>query len=385
MSTEVLFHAQATSPDTVPSPEAPGRRAFHEALPGYAPTPLLQLPALARALGVGTVLVKDESHRFELGAFKGLGASYAMVRWLQEERRRAGFDPAELAATLSAPPPARPRTFAAATDGNHGRAVAWTARVLGHRAVIYIPAHSAAARVQHLRDQGAEVVLVEGSYDQAVARCAADAEARGWQVIGDTAWGDYQEIPAWVTLGYATLFEEIAEQAAAPPDVVLLQCGVGSLAAAGVAAFRAPGSPRPRLVCVEPTGAACAYESAVAGTSTTATGSLETIMAGLNCGTLSTTAWPWMRDHMALFLALGDGWAEAAMRRAWHPLGGDPRFESGESGAAGLAGLLALAATPEAARAIALGPDSTVLILNTEGATDPENWERVVADRPEPG
>jgi diaminopropionate ammonia-lyase len=326
--------------------------------------------------------VKDESQRLELGAFKALGASYAMARWLQVERRRAGSDPGDLAATLSTPPPATPRTFAAATDGNHGRAVAWTARVLGHRAAIYIPAHSAPARVQHLRDQGAEVVLVDGSYDDAVERCAADAVERGWQVIGDTAWGDYVEIPGWVTDGYATLFEEIAEQGMDAPDVVLLQCGVGSLAAAGAAAYRAPGAPGARLVCVEPVGAACAYESARAGASTTATGSLRTIMAGLNCGTLSTTAWPLLRDHFDLFLALDDAWAEAAMRRAWHPLGEDPRFASGESGAAGLAGLLALAATPEAAAAIGLGPESSVLVLNTEGATDPENWEQVVATPP---
>jgi diaminopropionate ammonia-lyase len=376
VSPAVHFHAQALEPGTVPSPDTPGRRAFHEALPGYVPTPLLDLPALAEELGVREVRVKDESQRLELGAFKALGASYAMARWLQEESRRAGSDPGDLAAALSAPPPPTPHTFAAATDGNHGRAVAWTARVLGHRATIYIPAHSAPARVQHLRDQGAEVVLVDGSYDDAVARCAADAEERGWQVIGDTAWGDYEEIPGWVTDGYATLFEEITEQGMGAPDVVLLQCGVGSLAAAGAAAYRDGEPTGTRLVCVEPVGAACAYESARAGASTTATGSLQTIMAGLNCGTLL------LRDHFDLFLALDDAWAEAAMRRAWHPLGEDPRFTSGESGAAGLAGLLALAATPEAAAAIGLGPESSVLVLNTEGATDPENWEQVVATPP---
>ncbi len=345
-----------------PSCPPPDERAiaFHRTLPGYAPTPLLSLPRLARELGIASLLVKDESHRFGLQAFKALGASYAMHRWIESH---PGASP-DLA-------------FCAATDGNHGRAVAWTARRLGRRAVIYMPADSAAARVQAVRSEGAEVVLVEGTFDDCVRRCASDAESGGMQAVSDTAYPGYTDIPRWIMLGYQTIFREV-EEAAARPHVVVLQAGVGGFAAAGAAWYASRrGRLRPRLVCVEPVEAACCLESAEAGSRRPASGSQRTIMAGLSCGEVSPEAWPVLRDSIDLFLAIGDGYAEEAMR-----LYAREGIVSGESGAAGLGALLALAGEPslrEAAAALALCRETSVLVVNTEGDTDPAGYRRVVA------
>ena len=342
-----------------------GALAFHRTLAGYEPTPLVGLPEAARQLGIGTLSVKDESRRFGLKAFKALGAGYAMHRWLARNAAAGPF------------------TFCAATDGNHGRAVAWTARRLGHSAVIYMPADSAQARVAGIRTEGARVVLVEGTFDDCVRRCAEDAQALGMQAVSDTAYPGYVDIPRWILLGYQTLFREMEgvlhQPAPAGPrvDVVVLQAGVGGLAAAGAAYYaRRYGAARPRLVCVEPIEAACCLESAEAGERRTASGSQRTIMAGLSCGEVSPVAWPILRDAVDLFVAVSDAYAEEAMR-----LYAREGIVSGESGAAGLAALLALRRSPglrDAARALGLGSGTRVLALNTEGDTDPDGYRRVV-------
>lgn len=370
------------------APAEPGPRAFHRSLPGYAPTPLVDRPDLARELGLARLWVKDESSRFGLQSFKALGASYAVYRLLAARWRERfpgrplpdPFGPAEAAAL-------GPMTLATATDGNHGRGVAWTARRLGLGAVVYVPAGTAPARIARIRAEGAEVVVADGDYDVAVERCAAEAEAAGRTVVSDTSWPGYETIPAWITEGYLTLFEEVAEALAARreagPDLVLLQAGVGALAAAGVMYYRRT-RPGPAMVTVEPLDADCLVESALhaGGTRRRARGRLGSIMAGLNCGWPSALAWPVLKTGIDLFLAVDDDYARRAMRSLARPGAGGKAVESGESGAAGLAGLLALVGSPIlAGERELLGLDSRTraLVISTEGATDPAGYAAVMA------
>lgn len=345
--------------------------AFHRSLPGYEPTPLHSLPTAAGALGIGTLLVKDESRRFGIKAFKALGASWALHA-LIEEKRAAGEAP--------------PRTVTTATDGNHGRAVAWSAKRLGLEAVVFIPAHAAPARLEAIRGEGARVVPVEGTYDDAVRRAADEASRNGWQVIADTGYEGYLDIPRKVAQGYSTLFQEVDQQIEErlwpQPDVVLLQGGVGALAAAAVDHYRQRRTP-PRLAVVEPVESDCLLESILSpdGQPRAGRGRQDSIMAGLNCGLPSLAAWPTLRRGIDLFFSIEDRHAAEAIRLLWRG-GGTPverPIEAGESGAAGVAGLLALReAGPllEAGEKLGLGPSTCVLALNTEGATDPEGLRR---------
>jgi diaminopropionate ammonia-lyase len=367
-----------------------GMLDFHRSLPGYEPTPLRELPDLAARLGLGAVLVKDEAERFGIKAFKALGASYAIYRFLKKQwqgRFSTPFtparfqDPAALAALGSF-------TFCAATDGNHGRAVAWTAKKLGQKAVIYMPADSVPARVESIRDEGAEVVLVEGTFDLCVERCAADAAENNWQAISDTAYPGYREIPGWILLGYTSIFAELEGVLHRPEeagvDTVILPAGVGGLAAAGAFYYaKHYGAGRPVLICVEPVSSDCFLESIRfgKGEALPTRGKLTSIMAGLNCGIPSPLAWPIVRDAVPFFLAMGDTYAEQAMRRYFHPLGTDPRIVSGESGSSGLAALLALTTSEKLAGVrsqLPLNQNSRVLLINTEGDTDPVNFKNIV-------
>jgi len=360
-------------------------RPLHRALPGYQPSPLLDLPDLATELGLGAVLVKDESGRFGIQAFKGLGASFAVYSVLKRRwRERTGHDLPPSAFRDAAVRDALGEVvFTAATDGNHGRAVAWTARMLGQKAVIFLPADTAAARIAHIEAEGAEARLIDGTFDDCVTACAASAAKHGWQVIADTAYPGFMEVPGFIMTGYSTIFTEIAEQLDAPLDFVVLPAGVGGLAAAGAAYHvQTFGDERPQLICVEPEESACFLESILAGDGRPhpAAGSQRSIMAGLNCGIPSLLAWPLIRDAMDLFLAVEDTYAEQAMR-LYHRHG----VESGESGASTLAGLLALLQAPElseARDASGLGPRSRVLLINTEGATDPDNYARIIEGEP---
>ncbi len=348
--------------------------SFHQTLPGYKPTPLHRLPGMASMFGLGDLWVKDESLRFNLNAFKGLGASAAIHTYLESHSPGEGI------------------TFCTATDGNHGRAVAWAARIFKQRAVIFMPVSTVPARIKNIEAEGAEVIIVDGDYDAAVRMADNEAQENGWQIIADTAYPGYDIIPAIVTSGYLTMFEEIANQsnihAAGKPgiDVVFLQGGVGSFAAAAAMyyAFRYREN-RPKLVSVEPTGAACLLESANSrnGDIVTSEGDGHTIMAGLNCPTPSTIAWPILRSNIDLFLAISDRYAQDAIKAYYRPTGTDERIISGESGAAGLAGLIALRreeSLQEAREAISLSKTSRVLLINTEGDTDPENFRRIIYD-----
>lgn len=363
-------------------------RRFHASFPGYRPTPLCSLARLAAFLGVGGIYVKDEAWRFGLNAFKVLGGSYAIARYLGRE---LGIEPHGLSCqALTAAVTARrhPVTFATATDGNHGRGVAWTARRLGCRAVVYLPRGAAARRVDAIRAEGAEAVVTDLNYDAAVRLAADDARRHGWVVVQDTAWEGYEDIPAWIMQGYGTMVAEAQEQLGAlgaePPTHVFVQAGVGSLAGAvqGYLA-RLYGGDRPQTVVVEADQADCLYRSALAGDGRPQSvgGDLATIMAGLACGEPNTLGWDILRDHSEIFASCPDWVAADGMRILGAPMGDDPRVISGESGAV-TAGLLAAVmrdtGLADLRRRLGLGSGSRVLLFSTEGDTDPDNYRRAV-------
>lgn len=347
-------------------------RWFHRRLPGYEPTPLHDVPSLASRFGVGRVFVKDESSRLGLPAFKMLGASWACYRALSE---RLGKEPAswqtidELRSAFSV---LAPLTLATATDGNHGRAVARMARQLGFSSRIFVPANTVRPRIDAIAGEGAEVVVSSGGYDDAVAESAATADDRTI-VISDTSWPGYDRVPRWVIEGYSTILEEVDEQLQASgvesPDAVMVPIGVGALAGAVSQHYRAAGRQGTKLIGVEPIGAACVTESALAGKVITLAGTQESIMAGLNCGTPSLIAWPTVSASFDQFVTVSDQAVVEAMRMLH---GVD--IESGESGAAALAALAALSARPKSA----CRASDTVVLLSTEGITDPEFFRRVV-------
>lgn len=345
---------------------------FHCSLPDYRVTPLHQLTALAHSLGVGDLLLKDESARFGLNAFKGLGASFAVHTWLERHR------------------PAGVITFTTATDGNHGRAVAWSAKQAGHRAVVFIPAHARQARIDAIRGQGAEVILVEEGYEAAVQRAHAAAAQHGWVVIQDTADAGYTEIPEWIAAGYWTHARELEPDPHGTDDpgvdLVLLHAGVGTWAAAIVAYYwHRYGTARPRLAIVEPTRAACLLAGVRHGSPVTIDSSARTVMAGLDCALASSTALEGLAKSVDAFFAIDDAWTLEAMRRLATPIGHDPMVIAGESGAASVAGLMALQGHGDLAPVREhLGIDDTtrVLVWSTEGATDPVHWKAVVGREP---
>jgi diaminopropionate ammonia-lyase len=366
--------------------------ALHSSLENYSPTPLVELPVLAARLGLGRILVKDEAHRFGLKAFKALGATYAIYRHLQSYLLEKGCPCPEASEfyVRGGVLGAGDLTFSTATDGNHGRGVAWTARLLNQKAVIYMPTGSVAARIENIRSEGAEVVIVEGTYDDAVTRCAEEAAAHGWHIISDTSWPDYDEIPRWIMAGYLTLFREIvaASESVAGIDLVIIPGGVGALAGAAAWFFhKICPPPRPKLLMVEPEQAACLLESieSPGGNPTLSRGRQDSIMAGLNCGYPSPMSWPLIKAGFDMFITISDARCVDAMRAYFHAEEPDPAIVSGESGASGLAALLTLTdldEVAEARRLLGLGRESFVLLINTEGDTDPAGFQRLVAPSP---
>jgi diaminopropionate ammonia-lyase len=352
--------------------------AFHRSMPGYRPTRLVSSPELARRLGIASLLIKDESSRFGLPAFKVLGASWAVNCALAD---RLGSPPAASFAELrEGAARLRPLTLVAATDGNHGRAVAHMAALLGFEAKIYVPAGTVRSRIDAIIGEGAEIEVVDGTYDQAVARSAEDADERHL-VVSDTSWPGYHSIPRTVIDGYGTILQEadhqLAELGLRPPDLVLVQVGVGAFAAAVAAHVRRSAASPVCLVTVEPDDAACLLESLAAGRVVTVPGPHRSIMAGLNCGTPSLVAWPMLRSAVDLAIAVDDRTARDGMVLMAHA-----GVESGESGAAGLAGLLRLLSDPdlEEPRArLGVGASSSALVFSTEGATDPIGYAKVLA------
>jgi diaminopropionate ammonia-lyase len=355
-------------------------RAFHASLPGYVPTPLAEIPLLATELGVGRVFVKDESSRLGLPAFKVLGASWAVRQLLTDSPGRG--DPASPAppdglATLRAGAAHRPRLiFVTATDGNHGRAVARMARLTGTPARVFVPAVTDPATRAAIASEGAEVTQIDGTYNQAVATARRWAHNHpGAALVQDTAWPDYEQVPTWIVEGYSTLFAELDSQLAAadarPPALVAVPVGVGSLLQAAVMHYRARGGQGDvtAVLSVEPDTAACLLASLRAGRPTTIP-TANTIMAGLNCGTISSSAWPYFAEGLDAAVAVTDD----AARRAAADLAA-LSISSGPSGAASLAGVRAALTGPGSPgrRAdIGVDPACVIVLLNTEAAHPPQ-------------
>lgn len=356
-------------------------RATISAWPGYAPTPLHALPGLARQLGIAALHCKDEATRFGLGSFKALGGAYAVARLLQAELgRQLGRAVSMEEVTARAHPDLAARiTVCCATDGNHGRSVAWGAQTFGCACVIFIHATVSDARKAAIEGFGAEVRRCRGNYDDSVREAQAAATRAGWYVVSDTSYPGYMEIPKDVMQGYEVMAAEAFDALDTPPSHVFLQTGVGGMAAAVTAqAVRRWGPERPKIVLCDPASSACWLASIAAGRPTAVTGELKTLMAGLACGEVSALAWEILRDHADAVMAVTDAAAVDMMRRLARPQPGDPAIVAGESAVAGLAGLVAALGDAEARALLALGPAARVLVFGTEGDTDPALYERLV-------
>ena len=366
---------------------APQVQAFHATIPGYAVTPLRRLKCLAEHLGVQEIFVKDESPRFGLNAFKALGASYAMGRLLGAKLGLAKLDFQQLV-TAEAKAKLGEQNFIAVTDGNHGRGVAWFAKLLGYRAKIYMPKGTVQDRIDNIAKEGAEVTVHTGNYDDAIRFVTAKAEQDGWLMIQDTAWEGYEEIPLDIMRGYTTLAKELVEQlseAQSWPTHVFLQAGVGSMAAAVVAYLvdycRAQSLSLPLITIVEPTVANCLYESARAGQRRCVDGEMASMMAGLCCGEPCTLAWEILKSYAQCFVCFEDSVDSEGMSCLARPIGEDPAIVSGESGAAGFSVVLAALARPELAdlkELLHLDSSAKVLCISTEGDTDKVNYKKIV-------
>ncbi len=382
-----LLNPNHGTPGVVVLNAAGARRARAEitSWPGYAPTPLAPLPDAAAEAGVASVHLKDEAGRFGLGSVKALGGAYAVRNALLSELARRGDAPHATTADLLSgrhAEAARAVTVCCATNGNHGRSVAWGARRFGAACRVFVPEGVSAGRAEAIAAFGAAVARVPGSYDDAVRAVAAAAARDGWLVVSDTSYPGYTEVPREVMQGYRLMPAEAFEQMPAAPTHVFIQAGAGGVAAAVSAEARASLSPAPALVVVEPERAACLLASAEAGRAVAvqgaAGGALDTVMACLACGEPSLLAWQELERSAAAFLAIPDAAAVAAMR--WLAGRGPGQgVVSGESGGAGLAGLLLAAGDPAARAALGLDADSRVLLFSTEGATDPALYEALTA------
>lgn len=352
--------------------------------PGYAPTPLHDLTGLAQAAGVAQILYKDEADRFGLGSFKALGGAYAVSRLLLKEiASRTGEQNATAEDLLSGRYAAITRdiTVTCATDGNHGRSVAWGAQRFGCQCVIYIHATVSEGRKEAIEKYGAQVVRTDGNYDDSVRQAARDAERLGRFVVSDTSYDGYMDVPKDVMQGYAVMADEALDQIGTDPlpTHVFLQGGVGGLAAAVCAHFwETLGAKRPKFIVVEPDKAACLYESARAGKPVAVHGDLDTIMAGLACGEVSLLAWKVLHPGARAFLCIDDESALNTVRLLAEGRYGDTPIVAGESAVAGLAGMLGAMNDPQARAALGLDAESRILVFGSEGATDPELYQRIV-------
>ena len=367
-------------------------RTFHESFPQYSKTPLTKLENMAAYLGVKEVYVKDESYRFGLNAFKVLGGSFAMARYIAKE---TGKDVSELPYAVLTSDKLREEfgqaTFFTATDGNHGRGVAWAANKLGQKAVVHMPKGSTQTRLQNIAKEGAKVDIQEMNYDDCVRLAAKEAdETERGVIVQDTAWDGYEEIPSWIMQGYGTMAAEAGEQlkeyGCERPTHVFVQAGVGSLAGAVVGYFTNlyPDNP-PTFVVVEADVAACLYKGAAAGDGAPriVDGDMQTIMAGLACGEPNTISWDILKNHVKVFIAAPDWVAAKGMRMLAAPVKGDAPVTSGESGAApfgALAAMMTMDEYKDLRDSIGLNADSRVLLFSTEGDTDPDRYKNIVWD-----
>ncbi|NMM61914.1 diaminopropionate ammonia-lyase [Clostridium sp. P21] len=367
-------------------------RNFTKTIPGYEPTPLANLKNMAKHLGLNNVFVKDESYRFGLNAFKVLGGSFAMTRYIAS---KTGRKVSELDFETLTSDKLREEfgqaTFYTATDGNHGRGVAWAANKLKQKAVVLMPKGSTETRFNNIKALGAKVTIEDENYDECVRMAAALAEKTpNGVIVQDTAWAGYEEIPSWIMQGYGTMASEAGEQLESAgvkrPTHIFVQAGVGSLAGGVVGYFSNKYADNPpKFVVVEADVAACLYKGAVAGTGEEkiVDGDMQTIMAGLACGEPNTISWDILKNHVSVFVAASDQVTANGMRMLSAPCKGDPQVVSGESGAVPFGVLASIMTKPELADLKAeldLNENSNVLLFSTEGDTDPERYKEIVWD-----
>lgn len=363
---------------------------FHQSFPQYSVTPLANLTGMAKGLGLGALCVKDESYRFGLNAFKVLGGSFAMARYIADQ---LGRDVSMLDYDYLTSDKLREEfgqaTFFTATDGNHGRGVAWAAKQLHQKAVVHMPKGSVKIRFDNIAKEGAQVTIEDVNYDDCVRIAAKEAsETPHGVIVQDTAWDGYEDIPGYIMQGYGTMAREAADQFVAAtggaPTHVFIQAGVGSLAGAVQGYMQNRFADKPPIVTVvEASAADCLYQGAIAGDGKLriVEGDLQTIMAGLACGEPNTLSWDILRNHTGFFLSCPEWVSARGMRMLGAPVKGDPQVVSGESGAVGMGVVSAIMTDPQYAalkQKLGLGDMSRVLLFSTEGDTDPENYQRIV-------
>ena len=364
---------------------------FHKSFPEYKPTPLVNLSNLAKELGLGGIFIKDESYRFELNAFKVLGGSFAMAKYLATKLNK---DISELPYSKLISPEVKKElgdiTFYTATDGNHGRGVAWTANRLNQKSVVYMPKGSSQIRLENILKEGSEASITELNYDDAVRLATKNAEENGGLIVQDTAWEGYEEIPSWIMQGYGTMaleaLNQLKTEGVQRPTHMFVQAGVGSLAAGvqGVVAMEYKDN-CPITTIVEANLADCLYQSAVAndGKPRFVGGEMQTIMAGLACGEPNTIGWEILKKYSSMFVSCPDWVAAEGMRSLAKPLAGDKKVISGESGAVTLGLLVEIMKNEEYAglrKELQLDKNSQVLLFSTEGDTDPDMYKKIVND-----
>ena len=358
---------------------------YHKSFSVYDKTPLVNLKHLAQKLNVNAIYLKDESYRFGLNAFKVLGASYAIANHIAQ---KIGQDISELSAEKIASKEIKSKigemTFVTATDGNHGRGLAWTVKQLGQKAVVYMPKGSSKERLQNIIAQGAEAEITDKNYDDAVRLAQQKAVENGWIMVQDTAWEGYEDIPKWIMQGYTTIGYEIMEQLEQKPTHIFLQAGVGSMSGAITGFFaNIYKEQKPKIVIVEPTKADCLFQTAKAndGTLHCVKGDMNTIMAGLACGEPCTIGWNVLKEYADAFVRCPEYVAADGMRMLAAPLKGDTAVVSGESGAVGIgcvANILQYKELENIKKALQLDENSVILCISTEGDTDAQNYKKVV-------
>ncbi|MBO0524294.1 diaminopropionate ammonia-lyase [Clostridium botulinum] len=378
-----------TSVEFLGEEEIKKARDFHQSFPQFTKTPLVNLDNLAKHLGIAGVYVKDESYRFGLNAFKVLGGSFSMGKYLA---KRLGKDISELSYEKLTSEEARKKlgdiTFITATDGNHGRGVAWTATQLNQKSIVYMPKGSSLTRLENIRKEGAKASITEFNYDDAVRLAASEAKENGWVMVQDTAWEGYEEIPTWIMQGYGTMASEALEQLrelnVEKPTHIFVQAGVGSLAGAVQGYFASVFKEQcPITVIVEADEADCLYRSAVAGDGKprAVTGDMPTIMAGLACGEANTIGWEVLKSYSSTFVSCPDWVSANGMRMLGNPIKEDKKIISGESGSV-TSGLLNAIMTnddmKELREQLKLDENSRVLLFSTEGDTDPDKYRKIV-------
>ncbi|GLI19389.1 PLP-dependent lyase/thiolase [Tepidanaerobacter syntrophicus] len=384
-------YSEKVSVDVMSQEQVKKVRNFHKSFPEYSVTPLHTLDNLAKRFEVNKIWVKDESYRFGLNAFKVLGGSFAIGMYLGQ---KLGMPQEEITFEKLRSKEIREKigdiTFVTATDGNHGRGVAWAARQLGQKCVVFMPKGSSKIRLQNIINEGAEASITEYNYDDSVKIAMEYAEKHGGVIVQDTAWEGYEDIPLWIMQGYGTLIDEAIEQIEGlgedKPTHVFLQAGVGSFAGAvqGYLASRYK-EERPVTLIIEPETAACIYESAKAndGKPHAVKGSLDTIMSGLACGVPNIISWEILRDYADMYAICSDNTAARGVRILGSPIKGDAQVISGESGAVGM-GVLSLIAEAEKLSKIKdllrIDEKSKILLISTEGDTDPVDYRKIVWD-----